>query len=172
MKDRPSPCKCFCTSKARSLKIFSDAFSAEAVWMWISTELASTHWFQSASFGSGVGYCMFSSHFEFLRDDCCVFTFWLTLHKLSIVDPLHWLSFDSDKRKTCSVRAMVVQVLISSWCYTYTKSIWTAGCHWNWKENLYDRLMHFFSISVYLVQFFCIGNSFCWRVCWNFPRPG
>lgn len=127
---------------------------------------------QSASFGSGVGYCMFSSHFELLHDDCCVFMFWFTLHKLSIVDPLHWLSFGWDKRTTCSGRAVVVQGLISSWRYTYTKSIWTACCHWNWKENLYDRLMRFFSISVYLVQFFCIGNSFCWRVCWNFPRPG
>lgn len=126
---------------------------------------------QSASFRSGVAYCMFSSHVEFLHGDHCVFTLWFTLHKLSTVDPLRWLSFDWDKRKTCSVRAMVVQGLISSWHYTYTKSIWTAGCHWNWKENLYDGLMHFFSISVYLVQFFCIGNSFCWRVCWNFPRP-
>lgn len=130
--------------------------------------------FPKCGLWSGVGYCIFSSHIEFLRDGHCVCSFLFTLHKLSIVDPLHWLSFDWEKRKTYRVRAMA-QGLISSWCDIYI-----------YIQNPYEREVvigtgkrismtdacGFFNISVYLVQIFCIGNSFCWIVCWNFPRPG
>ena len=93
---------------------------------------------RSASFGSGVSYCMFSSHFEFLRDGCRVFTFCFTLHKLSIVDPLHSLSFDWDKRKTCSDRAMVVQGLICSWRYMQNQYKQEVVTGTRWRISMTD----------------------------------
>lgn len=119
------------------------------------TELASTRCFPRRSFGSGAAHCMFSSRWEVPRGTRCELPFWFTLPRLSVVGLLHRLSFDRDKRKTCSVRSMAVQGLISRWSCTYTKSVWRAGSHWNWKGNLCGRLMLFFFFLSVFQFIFC-----------------
>lgn len=134
----PCPWKCFCALKARSLNI-SGVSSTGAIWMWVPAGLVIPT--SPALEEEKAVVCLVLS---------LVSTRWLLCSHVLVhfaqtfhCSPLHWLSFDWDKRRTRSVRAMVGQGLISSLCCTYTKSIWTAGCHWSWKENLYDRLMLF-----------------------------